>query len=375
MDGGLNRRSFLAATGATALAGCLGGPGAEAATSTPTAGSDGTIEAPTESSRGGPPTAGAPLPLPFDPADLRDRAVSGGPAKDGIPAIDDPSFVSADEVGDALDPGDPVFGLATDAGVKAYPQNILVWHEICNDTIGETPVSVTYCPLTGTAMGFRRGTTTFGVSGRLVNNNLIMYDRATETWWPQILATAIPGPWNEAPDTRSLQEFRLVWTTWKRWRSAHPGTQVLSRDTGFAKNYDRDPYGAFNPRSGYYAPEAVPIFPSLSDDDRRPPKHVVIAGRTTDGAVAFDKAALRDATLLEGHLAETPVVAVYDDTLDTGYVYRNPEAVSIEPRDGRFVASDGESYPPDGLPLERILAFDAMWFAWSGFYPGTTLHA
>jgi hypothetical protein len=171
---------------------------------------------------------------------------------------------------------------------------VLVLQGDCNDVVESTPVSVTYCPLTGTAMGFDRGSTTFGVSGRLVNNNLIMYDRATETWWPQVLATAVPGPWNPEPPLRSLREFRVIWTTFERWRSAHPDTVVLSRETGFAKNYDRDPYGAYNPRRGYYGPAAEPLFGTLNDDGRLPPKAVVIGARSSTGAVAFAKDRLRD---------------------------------------------------------------------------------
>jgi hypothetical protein len=367
MERRVTRRTLLGTLGLAALAGCTGTqPGGSGSTDSPSGGT----------TTGGtpPPTSTDRLPLPMEPAALREQAVSGGPPKDGIPSIDDPSFVGADEVSGWLDPGDPVFGLAMGEDVRAYPQSILVLHEICNDVVDGTPVSVTYCPLTGTAMGFERGGTTFGVSGRLVNNNLIMYDRATETWWPQVLATAIPGPWNGAPEPRSLREFRLVWTTWERWSSEYPETDVLSRDTGFAKNYGRDPYGSYNPRRGYYAPETSPMFTSLSEDDRLPPKTVVVGTRGPDGAAAFEKAALRERKLVEGKLGETALLAVHDPVLDTGYVYRNPEGRAFEHRDGRVVDESGETHRPDDLPLDRTLAFDAMWFAWSGFYPGTTLH-
>lgn len=358
----VSRRAVLAGVGAVSLSGCIGGGGTDGS-------GDGS------GNGSAPPTSGEQLPLPMEPSALRERAVSGGPPKDGIPSIDDPAFEPADAAASRLEPGDPVFGLATGSEVKAYPQSILVLHEICNDVVDGTPVSVTYCPLTGTAMGFERGDTTFGVSGRLVNNNLIMYDRATETWWPQVLATAIPGPWNESPQARSLREFGVVWTTWERWRTEYPDTQVLSRNTGFAKNYDRDPYGSYDPRSGYYAPDASPMFQPLFEDDRLQPKTVVIGARTTDGAIAFLKAELRDAKLLEGTLGGTPVVATYDPALDTGYVYENPDDERFTYSDGRVVDETGERHAPGSLPLEPILAFDAMWFAWSGFYPDTTLYA
>ncbi len=350
-----SRRHFLAATGITALAGCTGGG----------SGTD-TFTRPLNL-----PTADERLPLPAEPPTLRDEARSGGPSKDGIPSIDEPSFIAPDAV-DFLDPGDPVFGIDTDGVTKAYPQKILVSHEICNDELDGTPVSVTYCPLTGTVQGFYRGNTEFGVSGRLINANLVMYDRTTEAWWPQILATSIPGPWNERPEIRSLQEFRLIWTTWEQWREQHPDTQVLSTNTGHASNYGRDPYGSYNPRGGYYDSQNL-LFPGRVEDDRYHPKRVVMGARTPDGAVAFLKDAIRVNRVMSGKLGATPVTAVYDDHYDTAYVYRNPDEQTVSDADGE-VAVDGSTYAPDDLPLTRIHTFDAMWFAWVGYYPETNVY-
>jgi hypothetical protein len=374
----LGRRRLLAALGVAATAGCLSvdDEGTQPATDseTPTV----TTQPPTDNEAAAPPVAEERLPLPLEPDALREKAISGGPPKDGIPSIDDPSFITADEAPEGLAPQDPVFGVVLDGEVKAYSQKILAQHEICNDVVGDTPGSVTYCPLTGTAMGFYRGETTFGVSGRLVNNNLIMYDRATEAWWPQVLATSIPGPWEQDPEIRSLRQFPAVWTTWERWPEQYPGTQLLSRKTGYARNDDYDPYGSYNPREGYYHPEQEPMFPALSPDDQIgddiPLKAVVIGARTGDGAAAFEKAFLREEGLAEGTLAETPVLAVYDPGLDTGYVYLNPDEREFEHRAGEVVDADGGTHAPDGLGLDQLIAFDAMWFAWAGFYPETTLY-
>ena len=370
--------------GATALAGCLGGDDDETATpgggGSTDAGSSPTeaTATPTATDVDGPPTAQIQLPLPLEPSELQEKAVSGGPPKDGIPSIDDPAFVTPEEAPDGLKPGDPVFGVVLNGEAKAYSQKILAQHEICNDSIGGTPVSVTYCPLTGTALGFFRGGTTFGVSGRLVNNNLIMYDRASETWWPQVLGTAIPGPWNEDPEIESLRQFPVVWTSWEQWKTAHPETKLLSRETGFARDYDRDPYGSYNPRDGYYELEQEPMFPALSPHDKMaeeiPPKDVVIGARTTEASVAFEKDVLRDEKLVDGTLGETPVLGVYSQRLDTGYVYPNPEERSFEYADGEVVDADGQRYDPADLPLERVLSFDAMWFAWNGFYPDSEVY-
>lgn len=233
---------------------------------------------------------------------------------------------------------------------------------------GET-VAITYCPLTGSTIGVKRGDTTFGVSGQLVNNNLIMYDRATESLWPQILATAIAGPLKG----RSLQEIPVVWTTWEQWREAHPDTRVLSIDTGFARNYFSDPYGTYNPVGGYYRRAAPPLFPVLHSSDHFSPKEVVIGARSAEGAVAFKKDTVRGRKVMEGELNGVPVVAVYDPTLDTAYIYRNPERLRFTYSENRVQGRAG-SWLPDELPLERLNAFDAMWFAWYAFFPGTQVY-
>ncbi len=369
-----SRRAFLAAAGLAATAGCLGGsPSGDADTTT---GGGSTDAPPTTAGTAGagsaPPTADHTLPLPMAGSDLREAARSGGPPKDGIPSIDDPTFVASDAADNELDDGDVVFGVARDGVAKAYPQSILVWHEITNDVIDGEPVSVTYCPLTGTAQGFARGDTTFGVSGRLLNNNLIMYDRATENWWPQVLATSIPGPWDTSLAGSSLREFRVVWTTWGRWRREHPDTQVLSIDTGYARNYDSDPYGSYNPKGGYYDSSNT-IFPRLNENDRFQAKLVVMGVRTPEGAAATPKRLLRQRGLIEGELAGTPLLWAYDPDLDTGHAYWNPDGLEFGFRGGQVAGPEG-THAPDDLPLEPALTFDAMWFAWSGFYPETSVH-
>jgi len=384
------RRGFLAATGVTALAGCVGGDGATGGAGTDRSQSSATTNCDAPETTGGSPTpapvgpttgdslwpfptASERLPLPMSRADLRAESRSGGPPKDGIPSIDEPAFVDVDGA-DFLEDRDVVFGVVHEGVARAYPQRILAQHEIVNDVLAGVPVAVTYCPLTGTAMGFLRGDATFGVSGRLINNNLVMYDRVSETWWPQILATSIPGPWNEAPETGSLREFGLVWTRWEHWREHHPDTEVLSTETGYARNYRNDPYGSYIPLSGYYA-GGNPMFPALDHGDRYDPKTVVLGARTPDGAAAFHRESLRSQGVLEGELGGTPVLAVFDPRYDTGYVYANPDERSFTfDADCGHVVGDETTYAPDSLPLARVYAFDAMWFAWSGYYPETTVY-
>ena len=351
----VTRRAFLSLSG-VALAGCLGA-GAEP-------GGEGEV------GEGGIPVrephrAGLPL------ADYADETLRGA-SQDGIPSIDDPVFVSPDET--PLDDGDPVFGLVRDGVARAYPQNVLVWHEIVNDTVAGDNVAVTYCPLTGTAMGFERGDAEFGVSGQLVNSNLVMYDRATNSWWGQIPGASIAGPHTG----NGLQEFRLVWADWGDWRDAYPDTEVLSEQTGFSRNYNDDPYGGYNPTTGYYADEDL-SFPVLNENDRFHPKKVFTCVRDGDAAVAFSNAAVLDEKVASVEAEGREYVAFHDDTLDAVYVYedgRDAENTNIEHDEGRY--TDGtETWQADDAPerFRPVYAFAAMWFAWYAYYPHTEVYA
>ncbi|MGM0606617.1 MAG: DUF3179 domain-containing protein [Halobacteriota archaeon] len=347
----LSRRRAIALVGTSVLAGCLGTPTQSADTAT-------------ESDSSGPPVAADRLYVPYELSELETRSVSGGPGQDGIPSIDDPNFVPGSE--SSLTPDAPVFGVVRGDDVRAYPQHVLVFHEIVNDVLDGDPVAVTYCPLTGTAQGFERGSTTFGVSGDLVNSNLIMYDRGSESRWPQILSTAISGPL----EGKSLREFPVTWTTWGRWREAHPETELLTDDTGYQRRYGNDPYGSYAPESGYYSSDNT-MFRPLAETDAVHKKRVVIGHRSTVGTIAFDKQTLLDRRVLSGSIGHREFTAVADDRLETGYVYRTTGA-TVEPIGDTEYRVDGASFGPEELPFDRVLAFDGMHFAWYGFYPDVT---
>jgi hypothetical protein len=348
---------------AGSVAGCLGGAGSGAeAEPSPSSSTQATADPPA------PPTLDRGPIVAHDAGRLRDATVSGGVPQDGIPSIDEPSVVAADAAGFMRD-DDLVFGVVADGTARAYPRKILVHHEIVNDRLDGVPVSVTYCPLTGTILGFERGTTTFGVSGNLVNSNLVMYDRETDSRWPQVLATAIDGPLAG----RALREFDLVWTSWRRWRRHHPDTEVLSEETGYARNYGVDPYGSYRPKRGYYARERT-MFDPLVTDDRLEPKTVVLGVRTAAGATAVQTSWLARERVVEGTVGDDRVVFVHDPSLDAGYAYRAPDGSTVEAADDA-VRVDGERHAPDALPFDRLHGVEAMWFAWAGFYPETDLHA
>lgn len=310
----------------------------------------------------------APIPLSETGYVLGDRIptyqsfmMSGGPPPDGIPSIDNPRFVDASDA--RLDPGDLVIGFHHRGEARAYPQNILVHHEIVNDRVGGLNVAITYCPLTATAQGFERGTTTLGVSGRLLNSNLVMYDRETGTLFSQIAATGLRGE----HEGRTLVELNLVWTTWEKWRARYPNTRVLSERTGHLRNYSRDPYGSYNPRGGYYRQPST-IFPLLHESRRHHAKEMVVGARTAERSVYFPMHDLAK----EGVLSTPHFVAVYDPGLDTGSIYRTDgEAVAVRRVAAGVYELGGERYGPEELPLERTIAVEAFFFAWHAFYPAS----
>jgi len=311
-------------------------------------------------------TGDGELHIAHDPLVMQHRAeafvanmMSGGPPPDGIPSIDDPRFVPAAEAD--MDDGDKVIGLAWKGEVRAYPQHILVLHEIVNDEISGENIAVTYCPLTATAQAFETGTTTLGVSGRLVNSNLVMYDRDTGSIWPQIIATAVDGELRGD----SLDEIDVVWTTWGQWQSLHPDTEVLSSRTGFARNYTRDPYGDYNPASGYYARSQI-MFPVMHKDGHLPAKHMVAGARTTEHAAFFDLEALaRDGLQETEHF-----IGVFNRALGIARIYRSEGNGDFEWRKGEVLQRDtGETFAPDALPLAAVTPIEAFYFAWNAFYP------
>ena len=155
---------------------------------------------------------------------------SGGPAKDGIPALYDPEFITANDA-HYLKSSDRVLGLSINGESKAYPLRILNWHELVNDRVGGTDVLVSYCPLCGTGMAFDSNIngerTLFGVSGKLYNSDVLFYDRKTESLWSQIKMEAVTGPLTGS----RLKLLPLVHTTWEAWKKKHPDTKVLSKKT------------------------------------------------------------------------------------------------------------------------------------------------
>ncbi|MCB0637240.1 MAG: DUF3179 domain-containing protein, partial [Lewinella sp.] len=201
--------------------------------------------------------------------------VPGGPGKDGIPAIDAPQFTDARH-DQWMNDEDIVIGLVHNGVAKAYPLRILNYHEVVNDEFDGEAVAVTYSPLCGSAMAFATDKGDYerwqlAVSGLLYNNNPLFFDRKTESLWSQLSAEAVSGPVAGA----SLDQLPVLRTTWAEWRAQHPETLLLSRETGFHRNYEVDAYE-------YYVETDRLMFP-VNHIDKRLPVKTLVLGVEVDG--------------------------------------------------------------------------------------------
>jgi hypothetical protein len=199
-----------------------------------------------------------------------DQIVSGGPPPDGIPSIDNPKFISVQEASKFLKDSELILGLNINGDIRAYPLQILVWHEIVNDNVGAVPVAISYCPLCFTNQVFNRTidervVVEFGTSGKLYNSNLVMYDRTSKSLWSQALAEGIVGKYAGT----KLQRVPFDIAYWKEWKQLYPDSKILSRDTGSNRPYGVDPYG------DYYTNSDV-LFPVSNKDGRLNLKEIVV---------------------------------------------------------------------------------------------------
>jgi hypothetical protein len=211
---------------------------------------------------------------------------AGGPGKDGIPALDRPRFLPIARA-HFLRPHEPVIELVVARQARAYPLQILVWHEIVNDTVDRLPVAVTFCPLCNTAIAFDRrlggATLSFGTTGNLRNSDLVMYDRQTQSWWQQFGGEGVVGHY--AGTSLRVLPARIV--SWQSFRNAHRDGLVLSRATGYSRPYGQNPY------VGYDDVSSPPYFPvANSNDHRLRPKDRVVFVEHGDEAIAVPFSAL-----------------------------------------------------------------------------------
>jgi hypothetical protein len=330
---------------------------------------------------------------------------SGGPPRDGIPPIDEPQFVSQSEADAWLGPDEPVIAVALeqpDGSVlaRAYPLQIMVWHEIVNDTRGETPVLATFCPLCYTAIAYDRrlepgGTVyDFGTTGNLRHSDLVMWDRQTESWWQQLNGEAIVGELTGSQLTFLPAQI----LGWQAFKDSYPDGDVLSRETGHNR-----PYGT-NPYPGYDDVENRPFLFDGDTDGRLPAMERVVGVELDGTAVAYPFPALAEAGAIDDTIGADEVVIFWTPGANSAVDARDivegrdigQAGVYHRELDGQtltFTAGDGGTFtdvetgstwnvsgqaidgPLVGQRLTPIPHTVVFWFAWAAFQPDGRLWA
>ena len=326
---------------------------------------------------------------------------SGGPPPDGIPSIDAPVFHAASGV-DYLRSADPVVAVEINGDARAYPLDIMIWHELVNDTVGGVPVSVAYCPLCNSVTVYEREiegqVLDFGVSGLLYNSSLVMYDRQTETLWRHFTGEPLYGALAEA----ELVSIPATIVGFGTWQAEHPDGLVLNRQTGVSRNYGANPY------PGYDDVNASPFLFEGEVDGRFTAMTRVVGVENDEGSVAaaFPLLELRESGVATSSLGAEDVVAFWvpgaasalDDQQVSGGVDVGSTGVFSPIVDGQSLtfssstdpggevsitdaetgstwnifgeATDGELA---GTKLDQLVHIDTFWFAWIAFHPSSSV--
>jgi len=347
---------------------------------------------------------GAPQALSQFNTDLNNATIDlstlrpGGPPKDGIPSIDNPSFVSIEAASRWIDPKEPVIAIQMNGVTKAYPLQILTHHEIANDEIGGTPVAVTFCPLCYSSIAFERTLdgepVTFGVSGLLRKSDLVMYDRKSETLWQQFTGKAIVG--DRAGEELKVIPSQLI--SFRQFVENYPDGTVLSRDTGHNRPYGQNPY------AGYDDVDQSPFAYDGPTDDRLPPKEKVVAVNQNGVHKAYPHSVTKKKRVIHDTMGDRPLavfhapgavsaldarnIAESKEDGSTGVFDRRVDGRTLEftyAGDGRFedtntgsvwtIAGRAIDGPLEGTQLDRISHGDYFAFAWFAFRPEAAVYS
>ena len=340
-----------------------------------------------------------------EPGFLTNHIRSGGPPKDGIPALTNPTFVAPSEVRYVQD-DELVMGLVINGEPRAYPHNIGWWNEIINDRVGDKSFTVTLCPLTGTGQVFNATDTDgsqieFGVSGLLINSNLVMYDRRDgSTLYPQMIFTAING---DHVGNR-LELMPVVETTWAMWKQMYPNTTVVKIGTGWERylsdrppynmvQYMRYPYVSSSLGDYRQSHEYLIFLPSTTNgflDQRHQVKDMVVGLCHNGETKAYPFNTMLDGAVINDFVGNDLMVTVFDADSRTALTYFSEidgqllsfyvvepegllpvEFMDIEIRSRWDILGEAVAGPLEGRQLEQVPAYDAMWFAWSSYWPDT----
>lgn len=278
--------------------------------------------------------------------------LSGGPPKDGIPSIDDPKFMAAKDITN-LGPLEPVIRLAIDGDVRAYPLQVMTWHEIVNDEVGGTPVAVTYCPLCNSALVFDRNVggklLDFGTTGKLRNSDLVMYDRQTETWWQQFTGTAIVGELLET-------ELRMIPSrveSFERFQNANPDAKVLVPNVPGMRRYGSNPYVNYDSRAAPY-----PLYQGSLPTDIGPMVRVIVV-KNGDEPIATTLSHLRQEASVKLGDVELTWESGQNSALDSGDISQGRDVGNVS----------AYSLNADGSRGDEVVHDITFAFAFLAFHP------
>lgn len=298
----------------------------------------------------------------------------GGPGKDGIPSVDSPQFEKVSN-NTYMNPNDLVIGIVHNNKAKAYPHRILDWHEIINDEIDDIKFALTYCPLTGTGSVWNRvidsEETTFGVSGKLYNSNLIPYDRRSDSNWSQLRLDCING--ELIGD--EISTYAMIETTWETWTKYYPSSDVMTLETGFSRDYNAFPYG------DYRTNHTNIIFPVNNFDTRLAAKERVLAVITEHTFQAFSIelfetnrvisiSSIDENIIVIGSKTENFITAFHSDDLEDVVFNAGPNFIA-EDANGNKINLSGKIVegPLEGTQLVQTKSILGYFFAIGAFYP------
>lgn len=272
--------------------------------------------------------------------------ISGGPGKDGIPSIDNPKFISVAEASEWLKENEPGVAVFINGIDRFYPYQILVWHEIVNDAVKGQRILITYCPLCLTGFVFdpevRSERVEFGVSGLLWKSNLVMYDRKTDSLWPQVLGEAVKGEMT-GTKLKTLPSDQILFGNWKK---KFPKGEVLSRDTGAERFYGSNPYG------DYFSVTNLSLNLIKPKDDRLSNDAFVLGIVINNKPKAYYAELVKQKGIIEDNFEEHDIILRYDRELEVVRIFKK--------------LMNGQE--------ERINPFSAFWFSWAAAHPNTELY-
>jgi hypothetical protein len=293
--------------------------------------------------------------------------------RDSIRALDHPAVLSG-HINHVIQADDDVIGVTVGGESRAYPLRVLSAHEVVNDTLGDVPIVVSFCPLCYSGIVFDRRVAGverhFGVSGVLLNSDLVMFDRETDSLWSQLPGQAVAG----AATGQRLTRIGSVQTSWQRWREAHPDTYVIDVDAlGGATRYPAERFSA------YYRSSQPGLYPMRVDSSLEP-KELVLGVVIHDEARAFPLAALHG-RVVQDVVGGVRIVVAHSGSGAVAFRYSEEAMVRLSD-DGRFIVSPSARHTWSSVngkaidapfDMELVDATTSFWFAWVAFYPDTTV--